>query len=410
MSSNTPPRLHYAWLIVGTGILILLSALGLGRFALGMLLPAMSSALELNYGQMGIISAVNFVGYLLAVLIAGKLTARFGFRALITVGVLIVACAMSAVGFSIGFLSVASALLLLGIGSGLANIPIMGLITHWFDSSKRGQAAGTLLIGNSLGIILSGALVPALNLSQGNEGWRYSWLIFFIIALITALIAVTILRNSPADKGLTMVKAGNGKQHQQPNITVSLKQTILHIGAIYFLFGFTYVIYATFIVTSLIEDYHMNEQTAGQFWLWIGIISLLSGPLFGTLSDYIGRRKTLMLVFSLQTCAYLLVALSKESSYLYLSILLFGLCVWSVPPIITATIADHLGTQKAVTALGLVTLFFSFGQITGPALAGMMAEYQNSFAGGFLLAGGCTALAVALSSLLPKTASKARYA
>jgi MFS family permease len=83
-------------------------------------------------------------------------------------------------------------------------------------------------------------------------------------------------------------------------------------------------------------------------------------------------------------------------------VLLFGLCVWSIPPIIAVTVADYLGMERAVTAIGLVTLFFGIGQISGPALAGMLADSQGSFAPGFMLAGSMTAAAIVLTALLKK--------
>ncbi|PLY14115.1 MAG: MFS transporter [Sedimenticola sp.] len=402
MEKNDTLPLHYAWLIVISGVLILHAVLGLGRFALGMLLPSMATGLELGFDQIGLIGTFNFTGYLLAVVVAGKLTAAFGYRSVITAGILIVACSMVMVSQSQNFAAVSIALAFQGIGSGLANVPLMGLVSHWFHSSRRGQAAGLLMMGNSLGIILSGALVPLINQSVGVEGWRVNWQIFSLIAFFTTLLATFLLRNSPADKGLTPL----GQPSQHPPIKTPdpahATRIVLHIGAIYFLFGFSYVIYATFIVTSLVNDYQMSEKMAGQFWLWIGAISLVSGPVFGALSDRIGRKKTMILVFTLLTCAYLLVALTRDSASLYLSVLLFGLCVWSIPPIIAVTVADYLGMERAVTAIGLVTLFFGIGQISGPALAGMLADSQGSFAPGFMLAGSMTATAIVLTALLKK--------
>ena len=58
---------QYKWLIAFTGMLALFTALGLGRFALGMLLPSMGATLDLSYAQMGFIGTVNFVGYFVAI-------------------------------------------------------------------------------------------------------------------------------------------------------------------------------------------------------------------------------------------------------------------------------------------------------------------------------------------------------
>ena len=58
---NTIP-FHYGWLIVIAGSLGIFACIGLARFALGMLLPAMGADLQLSYAQMGTISTANFIG------------------------------------------------------------------------------------------------------------------------------------------------------------------------------------------------------------------------------------------------------------------------------------------------------------------------------------------------------------
>ncbi len=64
---------------------------------------------------------------------------------------------------------------LIGIGSGLANVPMMVLVSHWFEPRQRGLAAGLIVAGNGFAIILSGLMLPALIQSLGVEGWRTGW-------------------------------------------------------------------------------------------------------------------------------------------------------------------------------------------------------------------------------------------
>ena len=44
---------HYGWYVVAAGTLCIFASLGFGRFALGMLLPAMAESLNLTYSHMG---------------------------------------------------------------------------------------------------------------------------------------------------------------------------------------------------------------------------------------------------------------------------------------------------------------------------------------------------------------------
>jgi len=112
-----------------------------------------------------------------------------------------------------------------------------------------------------------------------------------------------------------------------------------------------------------------------------------------------------MIVFSIQTVAYLLVGLRLEGAALALSIGCFGVVAWSVPSIMIALVGDLVGAQNTVRVFGLITFIFGLGQIAGPYFAGIMAEKTGSFAGAFIMAAMLTVTAVAVSSRLkvPKT-------
>ena len=86
--------MHYGWIIVLTGMAVLFSCLGLGRFSLGMLLPSMSISLGLNYSQMGLIGTGNFVGYMIAVFLAGIIARAIGARMTISLGLVLVGGSM----------------------------------------------------------------------------------------------------------------------------------------------------------------------------------------------------------------------------------------------------------------------------------------------------------------------------
>ena len=395
---------HYGWVIVGTGALIIIACLGFGRFALGMLLPSMGVSLGLDYAQMGFISTGNFVGYLFAVVLSGLLTARLGARWLIVFGLTLVAGSMVAVSQAHSYLQVLVLYIVTGFGAGAANVPIMALVAHWFERSLRGRAAGFIVSGSGLAIVLSGWMIPAINLHAGAEGWRWSWMVLGGASLVITVIAGVLIRNRPAELGLQALGDNTGGV-SAATVTKPVARSgrlLAHLGVVYFLFGFTYVIYATFIVTTLVQERGFSETSAGQFWMWVGAISILSGPLFGTLSDRLGRKRALMMVFALHTAAYLLVALRLPDGFVYLSIFLWGIGVWSIPSIMAAAVGDYLGAERAAAAFGTITLFFGVGQIVGPGLAGVLADYSGTFAWSFAMAAGMTALAVILSSALQR--------
>ena len=216
-----------------------------------------------------------------------------------------------------------------------------------------------------------------------------NWLILAGIVLIIAAISYFYLRNRPEDLGLQPL-GSEGKtltpvlQEQSALQSIYRNKVLYLLGSIYFLFGYTYVIYATFIVTALVKERGFSETIAGNFWSWVGLLSLVSGPVFGTLSDRLGRKAGLMIVFSLQTLAYLMVAANLPPLFLYLSIGFYGIVAWSIPSIMVAAVSEYVGVDKALAAFGLITFIFGLGQIAGPAIAGVLAERTGSFSSSFL--------------------------
>jgi MFS family permease len=401
---------HYAWVIAFTGTLCIFACLGFGRFALGMLLPSMALTLKLTYSQIGFISTGNFLGYLAAVLFCSRIARKVGSRRLIFIALFIIGISMIFISRAQSFTLILFLYTITGMGSGAANVPVMGLITSWFDSSIRGKAAGFVVIGSGFAIIISGKLIPWVNKLSGPEGWRISWLILAGVVVIIAFAGLILLRNRPEDMGLQPFGGEDKalsliKEREIPKQGIYTNKAVYFLGAIYFLFGYTYVIYATFIVTTLVKERGFSEAIAGNFWSWVGFLSLFSGPVFGSLSDRLGRKAGLMIVFSLQMLAYLMVAAKLPALFLYLSIGFYGIVAWSIPSIMVAAVSEYVGVQKALAAFGFITFIFGLGQITGPSIAGMLAEKTGSFSGSFFMAAAFAGAAIVLIGFLKKPAA-----
>lgn len=404
--ASSKPSLHYGWHIVWSSTVGIFACLGLGRFALGMLLPGMGRALGLDYFQMGMISTLNFTGYLIAVLGCGAVVARIGHRVVITMALLTVGLTMILIGNATSYAMILVLYFLTGIGGGGANVPIMALSSAWFAKSLRGRATGFVVIGSGFAILLAGKLIPWLNGREGAEGWRLGWRVLGGIVLAAALIDWLVLRDSPREKGLRpcgeTASAGDGGDWGLPEREIIVRR-LAHMGTLYFLFGATYVVYVTFIVTAMIRDRGFSETVAGNFWAWAGTLSLLSGPIFGPMSDRFGRRTALMTVFAIQACGYLLAGLrGAPPQALYASIACFGLTAWSIPSIMAALVGDLVGSRLAAKIFGCITFIFSLGQISAPAVAGMLAQQSGSLYSSFLMIAALAAGGAVLAAFLPR--------
>lgn len=402
-----PARFHYGWVIAAVGFMIIFACIGLARYAYTMLLPSMQAGLGLPYDRMGFIGTANFCGYLLSVIIAPRLIKRYQPRAVITGGLSLITVTLLGIGFSSGFIAPLALYFLVGMGTGFANIPTMALISYWFYSDQRGKAAGLMIGGNGAAIVLAGVLVPLLNRTFGANGWRAGWLLLGTIALAVTLLAARLIRNSPAELGLQPL--GRPAAQPPPELCHPTEAKgdgalLLRLGLLYMAFGATFMIYGTFIVTTMVRQYGFSEAQAGMYWSWAGMFSLFSGVVFGMLSDRIGRKYGLALVFTVQSIAYLLLGSQPGSAGLLVSIILYGSAVFAIPAIMAAAVADYLGLSRAAAAFSTLTVFFAAGQTVGPALAGIIGKQTGSFSAAYLLAGAITTSALLFALLLPKPA------
>jgi len=401
---SSPKPFHYAWVIVLAGALTIFSCFGLARFAFGMLLPAMREGLGLSYEAMGFLSTGNFAGYLLAVGLAPLALRYITPRKLVTVSLLVIGLGLLIISQSSSYWLLVGLYALIGMGGGFANIPIMALVSRWFRRERRGQAAGMMIMGNGTAIILTGFLVPWLNATFGGEGWRFGWLTLGAACLVLGSVVGVLLRNDPAEVGLEPLGVPLPASYDptQTHGPYSTTRILLHLGGLYLLFGLTYMVYGTFIVATMVDEYQFAEATAGTFWSWTGFFCIFSGVGFGVLSDRLGRRGGLMLAYAVQGAAYLLVASRLGPLALFGSVALYGLAVFAVPAIMAAAVGDYLGTARAAAAFSIVTFCFAIGQTIGPGVAGVMADAAGTFRVPYLVAAIINAAALLATFFLPR--------
>jgi len=409
------PALHYGFVVLALIVLAVFSALGLARFGYTSILPAMQEALHLSNTQTGELQTLNLIGYLLTVVFAGMLAARFGPRVVIAGSLLVVSLAMIFTGLFPVFSSACIGRFLAGVGGAGANVPAMGLVSAWFGPRRRGLASGVAVAGSSVGLMVTGPLIPAILAAWGPDGWRISWYVLGGMGLAAFGLCALFLRNRPQEKGLTplgnddpaelsLSTANNGTATLRWGL-VYRSRLLWQLAAIYFAFGFSYVIYSTFFIKHLVQEGSFTVASAGSLWMQIGIVSLVSGLIWGSVSDRFGRRIALVGVFTLQGIAYALFGITSELAAVYLSAVLFALTAWSIPALMAALAGDVFGPRLAPAALGLMTVIFGVGQALGPYLAGVLADSTRSFAPAFAIAGTIALLLGAGGSLMLRTST-----
>ena len=145
--------------------------------------------------------------------------------------------------------------------------------------------------GSSLGLIITGPLVPFLLNLSGDSGWRVSWAVLGGMVILVSLCGFVVLRDKPQAMGLEPVGRSISSSTQLPKDKppVGIKSwglvfkspTVWRLALIYSTFGFSYIIYVTFFAKYLQDEVGWSKESAGNLWQMVGWISIFCGMILG---------------------------------------------------------------------------------------------------------------------------------
>ena len=369
--------IHYGWVIVGVGVLVKMTSLGFGRFAYPMLLPNMRASLSFNYSEMGLLSGAIMLGYLLFSLIGGMLATRFGPKRIVIASLLCGALSMFFMSRLSGFSPLLFFSFAMGAGAAGSHISITTLPMVWFEERRLGRAVGVVTGGTGLGIIVTGLLLPYLLFHLGKEAWRQCWVFLALITFLVALIGSIFLREKPGPAAF-LASGLDGEKSSSLFKTEGQELTLKALFIIYFIFGFSYNIYATYFVAYMIEEIRLTAKTAGDIWAIFGWMCTGSGLIWGYLSDRLGRRKALLWNNGIISLSVLLPLLFYQPLVMGISAFLFGGTFLGMVTLVAASVGDRIGEKRA-SVYGLVTLIHGIGQFLGTISGGYLKDVTGSF-------------------------------
>ena len=384
-----------AWIIGVVSALVGLTALGFGRFGYALLLPLMREGLGLSYTQAGLISGANLCGFLAGALAGGMLAGWLGARPVVGTGLVLAALGAGLTSVSDAAIAVAGWQFLVGFGAAGAIVPAQNLPVVWFPAPRRGFASGIPSAGIGVGLVVVGMAFPALlQLTiRGLTGWRLAWATIGGSLLAVSVLSFWLLRESPA------ARRDTGRVRDAFRIP-----GVWRLCSVYIFFGYSYLSYVAFFGAAVAGQRHWAPAAIGGAWAIGGILSISSGLCWGALSDRIGRRRAVSLVFCVMALAYLTMALVPWDGAVYASAALWGIAAWAIPSLAVAVADDYVGARMLHPAMALVNLVGAVGQISGPVVTGYAVDLTRSFVPGLVLAavvalaGGATALTLAEGS------------
>ncbi len=149
------------------------------------------------------------------------------------------------------------------------------------------------------------------------------------------------------------------------------------------------------------ERYGATGITVGLLIASFSLMQFLFSPVWGRLSDRIGRRPVLLGSLLLTGISYLMFALATSLPLLFASRILAGIA-GAVIPTAQAYIADTTPPAQRTQGMGLIYAAFGLGFIFGPALGGTLSRWGYSVPG-YAAAGFALFASVLALLLLPES-------
>ncbi len=358
------------------------------RLAYGLILPSMRAELGLGYRAAGNLGTISALGYFLFILPGGVAATRWGARNTVIGGLLLVMLGFIGLAVADSHALIAVLMFALGVGTAYAFAPMLSLLVTWYPE-RRGLMIGYMTAGIGAGLFLVGLLIPWLIRLFGAVGWRVSWGVFAVVAAVAALLVLVGAKDPPVT-GAT----GPQKRTSAERWRIYRNPRVLTVATVYGIIGLGYIAQAIFMI-SFAEASGVTSTTAGWLLSMSGLLSVITGPLWGLLSDRWGRGNTLLLTLSLLTIGMAVPMFSQTLPAFFLHFLLFGVAINGSFTMVQAASTDQVAPQYIPVAFSFATLFFAGGQFIGPAVAGWFIEL-----GGFQAALGFTCGVLVLGILL----------
>ncbi|HEY4170786.1 MAG TPA: YbfB/YjiJ family MFS transporter, partial [Reyranella sp.] len=243
------------------GLLAMAAAIGVGRFVYTPILPPMVEALGLTKSQAGIIASANFVGYFAGALLAAVRLP--GSRRAWLIGALAVnAAALAAMGLVSSMLALSVLRFVAGLVSALGLIFASALVLDRLAAAGRARLSAVHFAGVGIGIAISAAVVALLH------DWRTMWFASGALALAAGVAVIALV---PPDHPGSHFTTGGKRAPLPPGFTP--------LAIAYGLFGFGYVITATFIV-AMVRGTPSIASLEPYIWVMFGLAAAPSVALW----------------------------------------------------------------------------------------------------------------------------------
>jgi predicted MFS family arabinose efflux permease len=369
--------------IAAAGGVLMAAAMGIGRFVYTPLLPHMQEALHLTPAIAGWIASANYLGYLAGALMTTIIPPPNAPRRAIAFGVILsaITTALMAAGQSVALFSAFR--FLGGLASALVLVDTTPIVFLRLAEMRAERHVSLLFGGVGAGMAVSAVLVAGL--AAGGFDWRVQWV---ASGLVTALALLV----------LPLIPDVQRQRTQESSDKLQWPRRFTALLLSYALFGFGYVITATFIVVIVRENASLRPLEP-VIWTIVGLAGIPSVWAWTVLANRIGLFAAYAVACVTEAIGVAASVITTSVPIVILAAILLGGTFMAITSLGLAG-ARRMASSDPVRVLALLTAGFGVGQIVGPAFAGFLREGTGRYLAPSLVAAAALVIAAALSAPL----------
>jgi MFS family permease len=365
---------NYRWVIVAAGGLLGCVAMG-AMFSLPVFLLAIAK--DTGWSMTGVSAAmtIGFLAMAAGSIAWGTLSDRFGPRAVVMAGALILAASLALASRAHSLIAF-QLLFGLGVGGAAAAIfaPMMASVTGWFDT-HRSLAVSLVSAGMGMAPMTMSPLAAWL---ITRHDWRTCLLI--IAAVVAGLmLPVALLVCAPPAGGEGAVTAEDGEAQDDRSLGQVLRSQQFVI-----LFMTNFFCCATHSgpiihTVSYAVTCGIPMMAAVSIYSVEGLAGMAGRIGFGVLGDRFGAKNLLVTGLLVQALAALGYVFAGNLGGFYAAASLFGFVYAGVMPLYAVIARENFPMRMMGTVIGGTAMAGSLGMATGPLAGGLIYDAMGSY-------------------------------
>ena len=295
--------------------------------------------------------------------IEGYLVDRFGPRPVVMVGGILcgVGWVINSFADSLALLYIAAAIS--GIGAGAVYGTCVGNALKWFPD-RRGLAAGLTAAGFGAGSALT--ILPISAMIKGS-GYQAAFLYFGIIQGVIVFVVSFLLTRAPENlaksSSISTINVQQSRRDYKPSEV--LRSPVFWVMYVMFVMVAAGGLMATAQLGPIAKDFHVGDVPVSIMGLVLPALTFalaidrvlngLTRPFFGWVSDQIGREKTMLIAFGIESIGILALYQFGHNPIAFVILTGMVFFAWGeIYSLFPSTCADTFGSKYAASNAGLL--------------------------------------------------------